>query len=80
MTDKENKMRKCFSVRLLIAAETRGKRIGQIARAMNMSDRTVYGYCYGYLPKVTTLLGLCEYLDVSADYLLGRTDKMEVER
>ena len=80
MTEQENKIRKDFSVRLLMAADARGKSIGQISRAMNRSNRTIYDYCYGYLPKVSTLFDLCECLDVSADYLLGRTDKMEVNR
>ena len=34
----------------------------------------------GRLPKVDTVSKLADYLDVSVDYLLGRTDNPEVNR
>jgi len=34
----------------------------------------------GYYPRVDALLRIADYLDVSVDYLLGRTDKPEINR
>jgi len=34
----------------------------------------------GELPSVENLMKLADYFDVSTDYLLGRTDKPEVNR
>lgn len=80
MTDVENKMRKNLSIRLMLAADARNKHVSQIARGIKMCESTLYKYHYGELPKLFTFFKICEYLDVSADYLLGRTDKMEVNR
>ncbi len=39
---------------------------------------TVKGYCFYELgqrePSISTLIKLCNYFDVSADYLIGRSD------
>lgn len=34
----------------------------------------------GYLPRTETLAKIADYLDCSVDYLLGRTDKPEVNK
>lgn len=47
----------------------------EIARALNLSKQVVNDYARGKaLPSIQTLSALCDYLEVSADYLLGRTD------
>jgi len=35
---------------------------------------------FGELPSAENLIKLADYFDVSVDYLLGRTDKPEVNR
>jgi len=34
----------------------------------------------GYYPRVESIVKIADYLDCSVDYLLGRTDKPEVNR
>lgn len=34
----------------------------------------------GYLPRIETIARIADYLDCSVDYLLGRTDKPEVNK
>ena len=34
----------------------------------------------GYLPRIETIVRIADYLDCSIDYLLGRTDKPEVNK
>lgn len=34
----------------------------------------------GYYPRLEAIARIADYLDVSVDYLLGRTDKPEVNR
>lgn len=70
--------RKQFSARLLISCDKNGITPRELARRIGMVDKTVYNYCYGTLPKVSTLFDIATALNVSVDYLLGRTDEMEV--
>lgn len=47
----------------------------QLAGAMNMSGNAVHAWeCDKQEPSLAMLVRLCEYFDVSADYLLGRAD------
>lgn len=47
-----------------------------MAKDLNLSQQTVANWCYGYNePKAKQIVIICQYLDVSADYLLGLTDK-----
>ena len=34
----------------------------------------------GYYPRIESIVKIADYLDCSVDYLLGRTDKPEVNR
>ena len=34
----------------------------------------------GFFPRAETIVRIADYLDCSVDYLLGRTDKPEVNR
>ncbi|MBE7090669.1 MAG: helix-turn-helix transcriptional regulator [Clostridiales bacterium] len=47
----------------------------EIARALHLCKQTVSDYKRGKaVPSLQMLCALCDYLDVSADYLLGRTE------
>ena len=72
--------RKQFSTRLLISCDKNGITPRELARRVGMVDKTVYNYCYGTLPKVSTLFDIASALGVSIDFLLGRTDEMEVKQ
>jgi transcriptional regulator with XRE-family HTH domain len=46
-----------------------------IADAMHLSIRAISNYEQGIRePSLEILIKLCNYFDVSADYLIGRTD------
>lgn len=44
----------------------------KLAKALNKNKQTVINWCTGINePKISQLKELCEYFDISADYLLG---------
>jgi transcriptional regulator with XRE-family HTH domain len=53
----------------------------QIAVLIEISERNYQDLEYGIKkPSFDTLIKLCDCLNVSADYLLGRTDKPEINK
>ena len=73
-------LRDSFKYRLMYAVEHRGKRTTNLAKKLNRTPKSLYNYYSGTFPKLETFYNICEELNVSADWLLGRTDKMEVNR
>ena len=64
-----------FQERFVEILKISGKRQTDIAEAVNVSKQCVSDYKTGKsVPSLETLCLLCEYLDVSADYLLGLSD------
>jgi len=52
----------------------------KIAVHIGISDTQYQNYEYGKNePTLTVIIKLCDYFNVSADYLLGRTDKPETK-
>lgn len=52
-----------------------GKTQVEIAKAAKVSKQCISDYKVGKsIPSVETLFLICEFLDVSADYLLGLSD------
>lgn len=53
----------------------RGLRLKDVADAMGLTLRAICNYEAGTRePSIATLIKLCDYFEVSADYLIGRTD------
>ncbi len=53
----------------------RGLRLKDVADAVGVTLRAVWNYEAGMRePSLATLIKLCDLFQVSADYLLGRTD------
>ena len=49
----------------------------ELAQAANVSKQCISDYKKGKsVPSIDTLYLICKYLDVSADYLLGLSDKI----
>lgn len=47
----------------------------EVAEYLNVTVRTVYRYEDGTRePSISVLIKLCDLFEVSADYLIGRTD------
>ena len=64
-----------FQERFVEIVKISGKRQTEIAEAINVSKQCVSDYKTGKsVPSIETLYLLCEFLDVSADYVLGLSD------
>lgn len=53
----------------------------EVYSAVGLSERNYQSFEYGQVrPSYDTLIALANFFDVSLDYLVGRTDKQEVNR
>lgn len=70
-------------VAITIKSHAKNKKIsiGKMLSDCSLSKNTLSSMqSGGYLPRVENLVRIADYLDCSVDYLLGRTDKPEVNR
>lgn len=64
-----------FCERLNQLKESRNLMQKDISAGIGVPLRTYQRYEYGErVPSITVLVALCDYFNVSADYLLGRSD------
>ena len=52
----------------------------EMAKAINMSIRGYQDLERGVMPRSDKLMAIAEFYQVSIDWLMGRTDKREVNR
>lgn len=72
---------KVFGARLKELRKEKKLKQTDMAEAMGLAPRNYQRMEYGKTNvTATTLLFLCDYFRVSADYLLGRTDDREINR
>lgn len=70
-----------FLNRIRELRKERGLKQREMADICGLKLRTYQDYEYGKCyPTVAGLVFLAEYFDVSLDYLMGRTDKREINR
>ena len=70
-----------FSERLKLLRQENRYKQREMAEIFGVKLRGYQQYEYGEgYPEVPGLIFLAEYFDVSLDYLIGRTDKREVNR
>ena len=70
-----------FGARLKALRKERKLKQTEMAEVMKLAPRNYQRIEYGKTNvTATTLLFLCDYFHVSADYLLGRTDNREINR
>ena len=70
-----------FEERFLELRKEKGVTQKGIGNVLGISDRAIRFYEIGKRrPDFDGLIALAEYFDVSMDYLVGRTDKREVNR
>ena len=68
-----------FPRRMRIVMAARGMNSADIMRASTLGNGQISSYLNGHQePRIGSLAKLCKALNVSADYLLGLTNKMEV--
>ena len=70
-----------FSERMRELRTERGLKQREMAEICGVKLRSDQGYEYGkHYPEVPGLIPIAKFFDVSTDYLLGLTDKREVNR
>ena len=69
-------MDEIFTLRFSEELKNSGIKQTDLAKAIGISKQCVSDFKSGRsFPSIQTLKLICKYLDVSADYLLGLTDK-----
>lgn len=72
---------KDFSEVFSVLRREKGRSYQEVAEYLGIGERSVRYYESGERrPDFDGLLALARYFDVSLDYLVGRTDKREVNR
>lgn len=67
--------------RIKSTAKDKGISIGILLSECDLSKNTLSSMrSGGFLPRAETIVRIADYLDCSIDYLLGRTDKPDVNR
>ena len=70
-----------FSERLRELRQERGMTQEALGQVIGVKNYSVYTYEKGRsYPDVAGLIALADHFDVSIDYLVGRTDRREVNR
>ena len=61
-----------------LVAKEQGKAVGKMLEDCGLSKNALSSMQSGYLPRTENLCKIADYLNVSVDYLLGRTDNPEI--
>lgn len=69
-----------FSEKIRMLRKERGMTQSEVAKAVNMSVRGYQDLELGVMPRSDKMLEIAEFYQVSIDWLMGRTDKREVNR
>ena len=73
--NKNKDMRKIFSERLNEAMKFSNVSYSELAKKLGITKATMSMYKHGKaIPSLETFYLLCDLLDVSADYMLGRNE------
>lgn len=67
-----------LAIKIKNIAKSKKVTIGQMLSDCHLSINTLSSMqSGGYLPRIDTIMKIAEYLDVSIDYLLGRTSNSD---
>ena len=69
-----------FSENIRLLRQERGMTQTDVAIRVGMSVRGYQDLELGRMPRANHLLAIAEFYEVSIDWLMGRTDKREVNR
>ena len=77
----DNTLSKTIGQRINSMLAERNKKQKELAAALNVTDNTVSYYCSGTrLPNTSQIKIIADFLDCSADYLLGLTDTVTTDK
>lgn len=69
-----------FSERIRLLRKERDMTQAEVGKEIGMSTRGYQDLELGAMPRADKLLAISEFYQVSIDWLMGRTDKREVNR
>lgn len=69
-----------FWDRFYLLCASIGEKPNPVAAALGISSGVLTKWKAGSLPNATTLITIADFFGCSVDYLLGRTDKPEINR
>ena len=69
-----------LSERIRMLRKERNWTQAQVAKEVGLSTRGYQDLELGVMPRSDKLLSIAEFYDVSIDWLMGRTDKRDVNR
>ncbi len=69
-----------LSEKIRLLRKERGMTQNEVAKEVKMSARGYQDLELGVMPRSDKLLSIAEFYQVSIDWLMGRTDKREVNR
>lgn len=69
-----------FSEKIRLLRKERGMTQLEVAKEIKMSMRGYQDLELGVMPRSDRLMAIAEFYQVSIDWLMGRTDKREVNR
>ncbi len=69
-----------FSERLICLRKNNGFTQKDVYTGIHVAATAYQRYEYGRVPTAAILVQIADFFNVSVDYLLGRTDKPEVNR
>ena len=76
MSAPQNKFRKVFRNRIRTLLAESGKTQVEISDGIGIDKRMFNNYVTGKnVPTIETMAYICDYFNVSADWILGRTEK-----
>lgn len=65
-----------FHIRLKTIRQTSGRKLKEVAAALEVELRTYQGYEMGERePNIARLIALADFFGVTLDYLMGRTEE-----
>lgn len=69
-----------IAMRIKSAAKEKGVSLKAMLEELGLGSNTMSHMRHGKMPAADTLARIADFLGCSVDYLLGRTDKPEVNR
>ena len=60
--------------------KNKGVTVAEVLKTLDLGSNTISHMLHGRAPSVITIARIADYLNVSVDYLLGRTDNTDIDK